>query len=240
MPETQPEEDLDIQVGQLARNDIEEAAAVMARAFCNSPSYNYILSRFDEPGRIDVLTFIFGRNLHLLLDRCPYACKCARLRSSENNMVTRIVATFVWTPKEFEKIDIWTMIRYGGALQLPFRLGWTGFRNLLEVIDDFDAAFAQVMESLPNQPPSNTWVTLERMTVLPEFQGKGIGSKILLATMEETGNVGLLRLATQEERNVRFYERLGFRVVAERDFGSTDINQYHSWFMVRECSKSKS
>jgi GNAT superfamily N-acetyltransferase len=218
---------VDIRVTQLKRSDVPEAAAVMARAFCNSSSYGFILTKFDTSHRVAVLEWLFHKNLQLLFDRCPSICKCARLTDGSD----KIVATLMWTPKEHGEIDHWTMIRYGGALELPFRLGWTGLKNLLTLIEDFKRSWSEVMKSLPGQHAS--WINLERMTVLPEYQGKGIGSAALRQALEET--TGLVRLSTQEERNVRFYERLGFKVVGERDFGE-ETNTYHSWFMILESS----
>jgi GNAT superfamily N-acetyltransferase len=218
---------VDIKVTQLKRSDVPEAAAVMARAFCNSPSYSFILTKFDPSLRVAVLEWLFHKNLQLLFDRCPSICKCARLTDGSD----KIVATLMWTSKEHEDIDHWTLIRYGGALELPFRLGWTGLKNLLTVIEDSKRSWSEVMKSLPGQYDS--WTNLERMTVLPEYQGKGVGSAALRQALEET--TGLVRLSTQEERNVRFYERLGFKVVGERDFGE-EGNTYHSWFMILESS----
>jgi len=76
-------------------------------------------------------------------------------------------------------------------------------------------------------------VRLNRMTVLPEYQGKGVGTHALSSALEEADQEGLsVVLATQERRNVVFYKRLGFKVVDE---SHVDIGKgYTNWMMLRE------
>lgn len=242
--------DGEIQVTQLSSKDVEEAATVMARAFANSPIYSFILMRFqDEEARVAVLQWLFNKNLNLMLHRCPSACKCVRIKAKNDDADAdqKIVATFMWTPREHEHIDTWTLIRWVGGLELPFRLGWTGIRNLLRTLDEFQDIWKDAMEKLKtddNNSTSHSWITLERMTVLPEYQGKGIGSAALQHVLQdETDSQNgspkrLVRLATQEQRNVRFYERLGFQTVAERNLVQDRSDTgYRSWFMVKELSK---
>lgn len=55
------------------------------------------------------------------------------------------------------------------------------------------------------------------MALLPEFQGRGIGTKLIQAVMGEAAGLGLpLRLQVlKANRARRLYERLGFHVYAE-------------------------
>ena len=60
---------------------------------------------------------------------------------------------------------------------------------------------------------------LERMVVVPALQGKGVGSKCLKEALDAVAGRGQgVLLATQEARNVRFYEGLGFETIHETDF----------------------
>jgi len=203
------------------REDVSEASMVIARAFADSPSYVYILQDKSKDERIKALHFLFVKNLGLVLDRCPEAARCVRQNGN-------IVAVFFWTPKAHEKVDLWTMIRYGGALELPFRLGWSGLKRLLATIEEFEQAWKDIW-----MKDEDCWTYLERMTVLPEHQGNGIGTAALRQALAETS--GYVRLATQEERNIRFYKRLGFEVIGERDLGEGDY-KYKSWFL---CTSKK-
>ena len=78
---------------------------------------------------------------------------------------------------------------------------------------------------------------LERMVILPEYQGKSIGTRSLRAIPEEELSQGLdVHLQTNEERNVRFYERLGWEVIHDQDYCQDDPDySFHSWHMVRKA-----
>ena len=68
------------------------------------------------------------------------------------------------------------------------------------------------------------------MVVKPAHQGKGLGSKCL---GDALGSNMPVLLATQEDKNVRFYSRQGFTVFSEYDFVGADGTVVHNWFMVR-------
>ncbi|KAJ1471693.1 hypothetical protein T484DRAFT_1977104 [Baffinella frigidus] len=77
---------------------------------------------------------------------------------------------------------------------------------------------------------------LERMAVRPGAQGGGIGSRCLGAALAEAAKKGCaVVLSTQEARNVRFYERLGFEEVArdERYFKTAGSSGETNWVMLK-------
>ena len=221
--------------------------------------------------------WLFQKNLQIMLNRCPSACKCVRLQRTVNNRQStdnegasrnekeedqKVVATLLWIPIEHQEIDIMTMLQYG-MYQLPFRFGWSSLQRLLGTLDEFKLAWKELMTptsgcasacvscdngdaTTTSSFSSSNCISLERMTVLPEYQGQGIGGEAirqLLAKADDDVVAGasppLIRLATQEARNVVFYERLGFRVIGQCQFGDrTSTNEgdsYPSWFMVREA-----
>mmetsp|Transcript_60616 Transcript_60616/g.148711 ORF Transcript_60616/g.148711 Transcript_60616/m.148711 type:complete len:277 (+) Transcript_60616:1154-1984(+) len=262
-----------IRIDVLRRGDeVLEASNVMADAFADSPSYNVMLSHLDQTTnqRRDALQWLFYKNINLMIDRCPTACKCVRLveplpssstsstldDGSENQeenqssinknepVVGKMVAAFLWTPEEHEEIDLWTVIRYGGLLEMPFRLGWKGFLNLLSALDVFKKMWQEVSTHQSKLHPdaflpSSKWITLERMTVIPQYQGQGIGSQALQLMVDEADCCGHhVKLSTQEHRNVRFYCKLGFEIVDERDMVQDEEGSYHTWTLVRYAKSS--
>ena len=79
-------------------------------------------------------------------------------------------------------------------------------------------------------------IRLERMTVLPSYQGKGVGTASLSNALEDADKLGLVCiLGTQETRNVTFYSRLGFKVVDESHCPVGD--GFKNWMMIREPNK---
>ena len=156
----------------------------------------------------------------------------------------KMVAAFLWTPEEHEEVDLWTLIRYGGLLEMPFRLGWKGFLNLLSVLEVMKTMWQEISKRQSKLHPdaflpSSKWITLERMTVMPQYQGQGIGSQALQVMLDEADCCGHhIKLSTQEHRNVRLYCKLGFEVVDERDIVQDEENSYHTWTLVRYAKSS--
>lgn len=65
----------------------------------------------------------------------------------------------------------------------------------------------------------------------PAYQGKGIATELLQTSMEELSKYGYtFGLEAQDKDNVRFYEKLGFRVIRVDDFPKGGIRHY---YMVR-------
>ncbi|MFC1473900.1 GNAT family N-acetyltransferase [Rhodococcus qingshengii] len=65
----------------------------------------------------------------------------------------------------------------------------------------------------PGEPTPGSW-TLETLGVHPHKQGHGIGGRLIERAVEEVGarNAPVLALETSDLRNVRLYERHGFRI----------------------------
>ena len=65
-----------------------------------------------------------------------------------------------------------------------------------------------------------------------ELQGQGFGRKLLSALIEESQEAGIpIYTETQTERNVRFYERLGFKQLDRIALPIIDLSQ---WELIRE------
>lgn len=124
-------------------------------------------------------------------------------------------------------------LRYAG--QVPFRFGLEPTRRLLKVIDWFEETTAEVAATVTNADGSPLpCCKLERMSVAPGNQGSGIGSRCLKQGLDEAAAKGQgVLLTTQEERNVRFYTRLGFEVLEKRDFPTDEGTTIQNWFMVK-------
>eukprot|EP00602_Paraphysomonas_sp_CaronLab_P005106 CAMPEP_0185035016 /NCGR_PEP_ID=MMETSP1103-20130426/25657_1 /TAXON_ID=36769 /ORGANISM="Paraphysomonas bandaiensis, Strain Caron Lab Isolate" /LENGTH=106 /DNA_ID=CAMNT_0027571915 /DNA_START=420 /DNA_END=740 /DNA_ORIENTATION=- len=99
-------------------------------------------------------------------------------------------------------------------------------------MDYFDRQFDEIEAEQPGP-----CLELQRMSVKPAFQGKGVGTHCLRQALQEADDAGyFVILSTQKSVNVSFYERLGFLTVRESDFtpcGNGSGEAYHNWFMVR-------
>jgi len=81
--------------------------------------------------------------------------------------------------------------------------------------------------------PGKHWY-LETLGVDPNFQGKGIGSSLMNIKFKDIDLQGLpIYLETSTEKNVKFYEKLGFHVAEEVLIPETEVTQY---YMLREVN----
>ncbi|WP_411108651.1 GNAT family N-acetyltransferase [Streptomyces sp. c-19] len=83
----------------------------------------------------------------------------------------------------------------------------------------------------PYRPEEPGWF-LETVATAPEAQGKGLGSAVLIPGIQEAERAGYPAfLETSSEANVRFYERLGFKVTADVQLPH---NGPRTWCMRRD------
>ena len=76
----------------------------------------------------------------------------------------------------------------------------------------------------------DTWI-ISPVFVAPEHQGQGVATQLITESMKQLEPLGYrFGLEAQDEGNVRFYEKLGFRTVGTARFPKGNITHY---YMVR-------
>ncbi|CAL9610066.1 hypothetical protein SUDANB58_05616 [Streptomyces sp. enrichment culture] len=87
---------------------------------------------------------------------------------------------------------------------------------LVDLTGDRAAAYESAERTVaPYRPQEPGWF-LDTVGVAPEAQGRGLGTAVLVPGIEAAARAGYPAfLETSSERNVVFYERLGFQVTAE-------------------------
>ena len=216
---------------------IEECAGVMAEAFSDSPVYRFIF-RGTLDFRKVALEWVFVRNIRLVLAKCPTALRGILNESNE------VICCFMWVPHEYQNVSLGEMI-WHGLLKMPIRFGLDSVKRMLQAMEDVEGPSqqhnSQQNENGHDKVNKKGSIQLQRMVVRPDCQGQGLGTKALKAVMAEEsakGNVNL-HLDTQLPRNVAFYERLGYKVIWEKDCYEEDEEyKFHSWFMVRADESS--
>ncbi|TDQ52298.1 GNAT family N-acetyltransferase [Actinorugispora endophytica] len=104
--------------------------------------------------------------------------------------------------------------------------------GLLGLYGDRLAAVAEAEEALAAHRPDGPHWTLATVGVRPGAQGRGLGARVLAPGLRSARESGVpAYLETSAERNVRFYERLGFGVTAELE---PPGGAPRTWCMLRD------
>ena len=73
----------------------------------------------------------------------------------------------------------------------------------------------------------DTWI-ISPVFVDPEHQGKGIATELIKKSIEDLSALGYkFGLEAQDEKNVKYYEKLGFRVFDKTEFKKGNITHYY-------------
>ena len=213
--------------GTQAANPFNSAFKILFYFLSNDfLSHRQFIFQGTDEHRIKALEWLFDMTLHLMLQKSP---EC--LRGIVNPDGT-IICCFMWVPATAAKLTPWELLK-AGLWQLPFRFGYATMSRLVSLLNAMEATMGIVKDVDGNT--CEDFVMLQRMVVLPSCQGKGVGSRALRAILKEHCATARLpiHLETQEEPNVRFYQRLGWEVSGEQDHFEDDHEyKFHSWQMV--------
>jgi len=172
--------------------DAPRVAALLARAFHDDPFMCYAIPNAHQ--RRHLLPWLIGLNVR---DGCGYG---------EVYTTPGGEGAAVWLPPGRARRTPWRMLR-AGMLAAPLRVHWSILRRLAAV-----EAHAQALYD--RFAPEPHWY-LTQLGVEPAQQRQGIASRLLapmLSYLDAQALPGYLE--TENEANVAFYERRGFRVVA--------------------------
>ncbi|MFD4828408.1 GNAT family N-acetyltransferase [Streptomyces uncialis] len=166
--------------------DVPAAVRTLARAFADYPFTRHVVAADDHTERV---------------------------RRFQELFLTRVGLTHgrVWVADDGLGVAAWTTPEQDPAPGLA-EVG----PLVTELAGDRAPAFMAAEEALaPHRPTEPVWF-LATVAVDPGIQSKGLGAAVLrpgIEAADRAGHPAFLETAT--ERNVRFYERLGFRVTAE-------------------------
>ena len=200
--------------------DLSSAGALAAAAFAESPPYIEIMPG-DATERVAFLQWMFEKNFNFRLDED--CCRC----TYDGDL---LISFFMFVKPHVRPISMWDMLTSGLVCGF-WSYGYSTVHRLLATMNWFEAKEKEI--PLHHNIDTTKLIKLERMTVLPSHQGKGVGSFSLGAALKEADELGFYcMLTTQERQNVTFYSRLGFNVVDE---SKCPVGEgYLNWVMIRE------
>ncbi|MDL4776879.1 GNAT family N-acetyltransferase [Actinomadura xylanilytica] len=152
-----------------------------------------------------------------------------RIRRFQKLCLTRIGMVYgrVWVADASRAVAVWAT---------PDQDPSPAFAEIGPLVGDLTGNRAAAYESAeqavaPYRPQGPAWF-LNTVAVAPEAQGRGLGSAVLVPGIEAAARDGHPAfLETSSERNVVFYERLGFKVTADVQLPD---NGPRTWCMRRD------
>ena len=190
--------------------DEQELGNLVALSFTDNSAYRYIFQEFpDDAERQTPLRWLLMRRISCFLFTGAPVIKA----TTEVNGEQVIVATASLVTKK-NKPGYYAMFR-NGILKWPFIWGMASLKRALSLNK--------------SQVNRGGGAELALVVVHPDFQGKGVGTRLLRRLLDDHGKDMDLTLNTQRAINVTFYQRFGFQETSK----DTVSGAYTNWYMVR-------
>jgi ribosomal protein S18 acetylase RimI-like enzyme len=194
----------------LAPPRIEDAAGVLMRAFAEDPGLRFVLPERADRKRL-------GPTLARAAARYSLRCGAPLVTPGAVRGVALWFPPDAPAPTEADLVET-------GLAAVPDQIGPAAWQRFKRLLDHLDALH-------PRYAPDPHWY-LAMLGVDPAWQRRGIGESLMrpvFAAADRDGFGCYLEAPTAD--NARYYERRGFRVVAETDVPESDV---HVWLMRRE------
>jgi GNAT superfamily N-acetyltransferase len=177
---------------RLERGQIEDAGAVLGRAFHTNPGFVWALP--DEASRPRKLTWFMRTG--------------AKIGHRHGEIYTtpgKVEGAAIWLPPGKTTLSLGQLLG-GGFLAAPLRWGLGPFMKFMSVMNHFEHLHKQAM-------PGDHWY-LFILGVDPPRQGQGIGSSLIAPVLRRADESRLpCYLETDKPEDVVFYEKHGFQVL---------------------------
>jgi ribosomal protein S18 acetylase RimI-like enzyme len=195
-----------VEIVRLQQAQLDEASAVLARAFHDDPAWIWVIPSARRRERL--LPWLF---------RVGFEVTAADVWTTTG----AVLGAARWLAPGRPPTRVGPTLR--ALVSTPIRLGSASSRFF---------SYGRAVETLRARvAPGPHWY-LAGIGVDPVHQGQGIGGALLRPGIEGSSRDGLRAvLLTNNPRALPFYERHGFRVVGEDD---TPEGGAHAWAMVRD------
>ncbi len=179
-----------LDIDKLKVTDIQEAAQALSRAFHDDPLQTYVLP--DPEQRAQRSPDLFATLLH-------YGHQFGEAFISAGGAA-------VWIPPGGEITP--ERAAQSGLDQLPSILGQDAFIKFGQMLDFLQPLAAAAM-------PQEFWYLMV-VGVEPNYQGRGVGTALLRPILKRADEARVpCYLETFNDRNIVFYERLGFEIARD-------------------------
>jgi GNAT superfamily N-acetyltransferase len=198
-----------LQPVQLRQAQLQQAIAVMGRAFVHDPFLRYLAP--DETQRKRLTPEFVG----IVVKYCTLYGEVWTLPSVDG--------IACWLPPGKTSPTFGGMVRTG-MLTMPLKFGWSGFQRFNAIV-----TYTEILhKQFASEPHWYLW----GLGVEPAQQGKGLGGILLQPVLSKADAAGQpCYLETQNESNLTFYHKYGFDVVSG---GTAPKSSLRVWAMLRQ------
>jgi len=201
---------MEVKIIHLKKDNVKTAGEVLGRALYNDPISLYIFPNDEE--RKEKLKYVFR------------VTTCIGVRYGEVYATSpNLEGIAIWMPyKRFKEKFSW-VLRCGG-LSMGIKLGLEAAKRSNPIRKFIEKVHVEIISD-------KHWY-LNELGVDPLFQGKGYGSSLMRYMLKKIDEQGLpVYLETSLEKNVKYYEKFGFKLIKEALIPETDVNL---WFLLRD------
>jgi ribosomal protein S18 acetylase RimI-like enzyme len=193
---------------RLGKQDIDKCTETMAKAFYDYPMFQHILA--DKLNHDNIKTFLKFLITYSIL----YAESYAYSKEKEGIILFTDFKNYKFNMIRSIKSGILPLMKIGSDAGKRF--------------NEFDRFTLEIHKRLMKE--NHQYIIL--LGVDPDKQGQGYGRRLMLPVLKLAKEKGQsCYLETHGEKNVFFYNKLGFKVISEDVLPGTDIIQYA---MVKE------
>jgi GNAT superfamily N-acetyltransferase len=195
---------------RLRKTDIKQAASVLTESF---QQYPLLVQKYPDESQRNKAAYYF------FLVIVGYGIRWGEVYAAS----PRMEGVAVWYRSERFPMRFRKILR---SVPLSALLGfpWSGVGRLQKASDFVEARHQRTA-------PAEHWF-LDSVGVLPQYQGKGYGGKLIRAMLVRTDRESLpVYLDTMDEADVRRYEHFGFKVIDKSPVPKTNLI---NWSMLRE------
>ena len=189
---------------QLENSDYSRAIEMLGAAFKTDPIWTEILK--EEPEKFPLA---FGVPM-------KYCLKYGQIYAPTSDLN----GLAAWVGSPYIQANFWRMLR-SGSMPIAMQLGADIGKKISQIFDIIEKDRKNLMQT--------PFLYLYVLGVHPTHQGQGLGKNLVKTMLDHLPPKIPVYLETESERNVSFYERLGFEVVKEISVPILDLPM---WEMI--------
>ncbi len=198
---------------KVQKKDIPKGGVTLADAFQKDPIWSQFLK--DE-AQLDERGVFFEAPIR-------YCFKYGGVYATSEHLE----GMALWVPGDLADMTIGRLIRSGAIIS-----GIKAMRACTKLVRQQVRIFGPLEADRKANMQGRAYIYLMVIGVASEFQGQGCGGKLLRALIEKSEQMGIpIYTETETEKNIRMYEKLGFRKIQQVTLPIVNLPQ---WELIRE------